>query len=146
MKTSQARATKEIEEEGFGGIVAMVGGENGGVIKLLTQLREVVVAQLPCGLFDALMVVGGMGEGVELRNMYGNIISVGKLADEGLVAVAVGGTKVKVTVGYSKRNSRRGHEVGEDNGVDAPANGKQHLLPSGEEVLLSDVCYECLKH
>ena len=57
MKTSQSRATKEIEKEGFGGIVAMVGGENGGVIVLLAQLFEVVVAQLPCGLFNALMVV-----------------------------------------------------------------------------------------
>ena len=78
--------------------------------------------------------------------MAGDAVVLRQAADEGLVAVAVGGTKVKVTVGYSKRKSRRVHEVGEDNGVDAPANGKQHLLPSGEEVLLSDVCYECLKH
>ena len=84
--------------------------------------------------------------GVELRDVYGNTVSVGELSDKGFVAVAFDRTEVEVTVGNCKREFSGVHEMGEDNGVDAPANGKQHLLPSGEEVLLSDVCYECLKH
>jgi hypothetical protein len=36
------------------------------------------------------------------------------------------------------------HEMSQHHRVDTPANGQQHLLPGGEEVLLSDVGYEAL--
>ena len=122
----------------------MVGGEDGSVGVLLAELFEVVVAQLPCRLLDALMVECGMGPGVELRHMDGDGVGVGKLSDECFVAVAVGGAQVKVAVGYGKGIASGVHEVGEDHGIDAATNSEQHLLPCGEEVLLPDVCYERL--
>ena len=38
------------------------------------------------------------------------------------------------------------HQMGQHDRVDAATNSKQHLLPRGEEVLLSHMCYELLKH
>ena len=51
---------------------------------------------------------------------------------------------MEVAVGYGEGVVGGVHEMGEYHGVDAPTNGEQHLLPGGEEVLLPDVCYECL--
>ena len=53
----KACAAKQVEEEGFGGVVAVVGCEDGGVGVLLPKLLKVVVAQLPCRLLDALVVL-----------------------------------------------------------------------------------------
>ena len=90
------------------------------------------------------MVAGGVAGGVELRHMDGDGIGGCELAYEGFVAVAVAGAQVEVAMGYGKGVSGGVHEMGEYHGVDAPTNGEQHLLPGGEEVLLPDVCYECL--
>ena len=83
-----------------------------------------------------------MGRGVELRHMDGDAVVGCKLADKGLVAVAVAGAQMEVAVGYGKGVVGGVHEVGEHHGVDAATNGKQHLLPRGEEVLLLNVSYE----
>ena len=144
MQPGEAGAPKEVEEEGFGGVVAVVGGEDGGIGVELAELLEVVVAQLACRLLDALVVPGGMGAGVELCDMDWDCVGVGELSDECFVAVAVGRTEVEVAMGYGKWIAGGVHEVGEDHGVDAATNSEQHLLPCGEEVLLLDVCYERL--
>ena len=65
-----------------------------------------------------------------------------QLTDEGFIAVTFGGPQVEVAVGNGKGESSRVHEMGEDNRVDTTTYSKQHLLPSGEEVLLLNVCCE----
>ena len=90
------------------------------------------------------MVLGSVGTGVELRHMEGDCIGVGEVSDEGFVAVAVGGSQMEVAMGYREGKVGRVHKVGEYRRVDTTTNGKQHLLPSREEVLLLDVCYELL--
>lgn len=124
----------------------MVGGEDCGVAVEGAELGEPVVAQLPGGLFGALAVAGGMGLGVELRHMDGDPIAIGKLADEGFVTVAIDRTEVEVAVGYGKGVAGGTHEVCQNHGVDPAANGQQHLLARGEEVLLGDVLYETVEH
>jgi len=78
--------------------------------------------------------------------MDGNPIAVGKLADEGFVTVAVDRTEVEVAVGYGKGVAGRMHEVCQNHGTAPAANGQQHLLARGEEVLLGDVLYETVEH
>ena len=99
---------------------------------------------MACGLLDALVMGGSVGGGVELCHMDGDRIVGGELANKSLVAVAVGRTEVEVAMGDGKGIACRVHEVGKYHRIDAPTNGKQHLLPCREEVLLPNVSYECL--
>ena len=71
-------------------------------------------------------------------------IGGGELAHERFVSVAFGWAQMEVAVGYGKGVACSVHKVGEYHRIDTATNGKQHLLPSGEEVLLLDVCYELL--
>ena len=66
------------------------------------------------------------------------------MAYEEFVAVAITGAQMKVAVCYGEGEACRVHEVGEDDRIDSATNSQQHLLPSGEEVLLTDVVYEVL--
>ena len=136
----EPRTTQKVEEEGLGRVVTMVGREDGGVAVFATQLLEEVVAQLAGGILDAELVLGGVLEGVETGQVEGRPIVHGQLPDKVFVTKAVAWTKIEIAMGYGKREAGRIHEVGEHHRVDAATNGKQHLLPSGEEVLLSDVC------
>lgn len=144
MEAGEACAAQEVDEESFGGVVAMVCGEYRRIALLLTKRGEPIVAELTRGLLDALPMAAGMGSGVELCQMEGDTVATGKPADEGLVAVAVAGTQIEIAVGNGKRIACGMHEMGQHHRIDTPANGQQHLLPSGEEVLLSDVGYEAL--
>ena len=146
VEAGKAGAAEEVEEEGFGRVVAVVGGEDDGIVVGGAEGVEPGVAELAGRLFDALAMAAGMGEGVELGYMDGDMIAARKTADEGFVAVAVDRAQMEVAVGYGKGEAGRVHEVGQDHRVDAPTNGQQHLLPGGEEVLLTNVGYEVLEH
>ena len=89
VEARKAGAAKQVEEECFGGIVAVVGGEDGGVIVLLAELLEKVVAKLAGRIFHTEVMAGCMVEGLELRHMDGDPVGGCQLTDKLLVAVAV---------------------------------------------------------
>ena len=124
----------------------MVGSKECGIALVATERGKPVVAKPACGILGTEAVGAGIFVGLELRHMDGHSIGLCKGTDERLVAVAVAGTQVEVAMGNGKGISSRMHKVRQDNGVYAPTDSKQHLLPSREEVLLTDVCYELLKH
>lgn len=107
---------------------------------------EEFVAEAACGLLDALAGGGGDGAGVEGGHMAGDAVGGGELPHEGFVAVAVAGAEVEVAVGYLEGYGGAVEEVRHDHGVAAAANGQQHRLPRGEEVLLGGECCEALEH
>jgi hypothetical protein len=76
--------------------------------------------------------------------MERDTVATGKPPDKGLVVVAVAGAQIEIAVGNGEGIACGMHEMGQHHRVDTPANGQQHLLPGGEEVLLSDVGYEAL--
>lgn len=146
VETRQTRAPKQVDEEGFGRVVAVVGGEDGRVALLAAEGGEPVVAKGARSLLDTLAVGARMGKGVEPDEVKRYGIATGKGADETLVAMAVAGAEVEIAMRNGKGEGRGVHKVGKYHGVDASTNGKQHLLPRGEEVLLADVRYELLQH
>ncbi len=91
----------------------MMGGEYGGVGILLPKLFKVFVAKCSCCLFDALVMLKSVITGVELGNMDGYGVGMGKLSNKGLVAVAFDRTNVKIAMGYGKREPSGMHEMGE---------------------------------
>lgn len=142
VKTRKTGAAKQVEEECFGGIVAVVGGKDGGIALLLAELVEIVVAKLAGSIFDTEVLTGGMVECLKLRHMDGNPIGGSQLTDKLLIAVAVAWPKVEVAVGDGEGESGTVHQMGQHRRVDAATNSKQHLLPRGEEVLLLNVSYK----
>ena len=76
--------------------------------------------------------------------MERDTVATGKPPDKVLIAVAVAGAQIEIAVGNCEGIACGMHEMGQHHRVDTPANGQQHLLPGGEEVLLSDVGYETL--
>ena len=110
------------------------------------ELGEVVVAEVAGGFLDGHAVVGGIGAGVETGHMAGDAVAVGKLADEGLVAVAIAGPQVEVAVGYLEGYACTVEEVDHGHRVAAAADGEQHRRPFGDEVLLCCVALEPCKH
>ena len=135
-------ATKQVEEESFGSIVAVVGGKDGGIALLLAELVEIVVAKLTGRVFHAEVLAGSMVEGLELRHMDGDPIGGSQLTYKLLVAVAVARPKMEVAVGDGEGKSSAVHKMGQHHRIDAATNSKQHLLPRGEEVLLLNVSYK----
>ena len=78
--------------------------------------------------------------------MAGDAVSVGEPPYEGLVAVAVARTEVEVAVGNGEGDACPMEKMGHADRIATTANGKQHLLPRGEEVLLTNIVYEPPKH
>ena len=146
METGKASAAEKIEEEGLVGIVAVVGGEESRIAMRLAEGEEPVVAQTTGSILDAELMGVGVVEGLKVLHMEGNTILQSQIADKKLVAVAVARTQVEIAVGNGEGVVGTVHEMGEDHRVDTSANSKQHLLSRGEEVLLSHMCYELLKH
>ena len=73
-----------------------------------------------------------------MGHMAGDTIAVCKLADEGLVTVAIARTEVEVAVSNSKRNAGTMEKMSHADGVASTAYGEQHLFPWREKVLLCD--------
>ena len=109
-------------------------------------MPEPVVAETARCLLDALAMAGGIGMGVELRHMEGYTIVGSEGFDEGFIAVAIAGAQMEIAMGDGKGIAGRMHEMGKNHRVDTPANGQQHLLPCGEEVLPGYVGYEVSVH
>lgn len=145
-EAGEAGAAEQVDEEGFGCIIAMMGGEDGGIALGLEQLVEVAVTEVAGSLFDAEVMLGSIRTGVELGHMDWDAVAGSQLAHEMFVAVAVSRTEMEVAMGHGEGVAGGVHEVREDDGVDASANSKQHLLPRREEVLLGDVFNKTLKH
>lgn len=146
VEAGETGATEEVEEEGLGRVVAMVGGEDGSIAVAAEKPAEIGIAQPAGGILDGEMVAGGKALGGELGDMDGDTVLRGQGTDKALVAVAVARAEMEVAMGDGKGEAGRMHEMGEDDGVDSATNGKQHLLPRGEEVLLLNVGYETMKH
>ena len=144
MKTSETGTPKKIDEESFSGIISVVSRKNGRVAIVAAELTEPVVTELTGGFFNALMVLMGVVERVERNDMKGYIVTERELAYEKFVAVAITGAQMKIAMCYGEGEACRVHEVGEDDRIDSATNSQQHLLPRGEEVLLTDVVYEVL--
>lgn len=140
VKARKTRATKEVEEEGLGRIVSVMGRENGRIALLGHDLLEESVAELPRSVLDAEFVLVSVGKGVEPGKMEGDVVALGHVPDKALVAIAVAWAQREVAMSYGKRIARGIHEMRQDGGIHPPTNGKQHLLPRREEVLLLRVC------
>ena len=136
VQAGNAGAAKEVEEEGLDGVVAVVGCGHTGIAVLTAETVEPGVAQVACSLLDAHAVGGSIGTGVEIDGVESHSDGGGKPADKLLVTVAVAGAEMEVAMGYGKGYTRTTTEVEHGHRVAPAANGKQHLLPRGEEVLL----------
>ena len=145
-EAGEAGAAEQVDEEGFGCIIAMMGGEDGGIALELEQLVEVAVTEVAGSFLDAEAMLGSIGAGVEVGHMDCDTVTGSEPAHEPFVAVAVSRTEMEVAMGHGEGVAGGVHEVREDDGVDASANSKQHLLPRREEVLLGDVFNKTLKH
>ena len=91
VETGETGAAKKVDEKGLRRIVAVVGSKYVRVAMRLAEGAEPVVTEVSCRLLDAETMGGSMSEGVELGDVEGDLIAVGKGADKGLVAVAVDG-------------------------------------------------------
>ena len=110
------------------------------------ECGEELVAEAAGGLLDTLACSGGYGVGVEGGYMAWDTVAGGELPHESLVAVAVAGAQVEVAVGNLEGDAGAMEEVRHDHRVAAAANGQQHRLPRGEEVLLGGEGCEALEH
>ena len=114
--------------------------------RAVDYLGEVLVAEAARGLLDTLACGGSLRTRVERGHMAGHPIALGHTPHEGFVAGAVAGAQVEIAVGYLEGYARTVEEVGHHHRVAAAANGQQHLLPLGEEVLLNGIVDEALQH
>ncbi len=146
MQAGDAGATEEVEEEGFDGVVAVVGCGHAGEPVPTAEVAEPGVAQMAGGLLDAHATGVGDGPGVEVDGVENGACRLGKATDKLLVAVAVAGGEMEISVGHGEGDAGAPAEVEHGHGVAAAANSKQHLLPHGEEVLLLNEFLESLQH
>lgn len=91
VETGETGAAKKVDEKGLRRVVAVVGSKYGRVAMRLAEGAEPVVTEVSCRLLDAETMGGSMSEGVELGDVEGDLIAVGKGTDKGFVAVAVDG-------------------------------------------------------
>ena len=139
MEAGKAGAPHEVEEEGLGGVVGMMGGEEGGIALLAAEGGEPAVAQAAGGILDAEALGGGVVGSVKAGQVERDTKVVGETADKVLVAVTVAQPQAEIAVGYGKRKAGTVHEVCQHGGIDTPTDGQQHPFPSGKEVLPVDV-------
>ena len=146
MESRYACTPQKIDKKSFYRVIAMMCGENGKKALLRTYLLEKIIPKPSCRILHTEMGASSVLLGVELGNINGNLIFLSHLTDKLFVAVAIAGSKVKITMRNSERETGRIHQMGKYRRVHTATNSKQHLLPRREEMLLLNVRYEPREH
>ncbi len=139
VEAGDAGATEKVKEEGLDGVVAMVRSSHARVTMVETEVGKEGIAQLTGRLLDREAMGDSVGTGVERDGVESHAVGIGEVGDELLVTVTIARPKIEIAMGNGKRNASGMGKVCHDHRITSTTNGKQHLPPRREEVLLVDV-------
>ena len=88
-KAMYASAAKQVEEDGLYGVILMMGHADGLCIDILPELFEILIAQFAGCHLDADLVQTGIGAGVEMDDVEGDVLLLAEPTGEGFVTMAL---------------------------------------------------------